>query len=510
MPVASLSATVFSLILALFLVNIIHRYQRWRRLANIPGSPLAGWTSLWLTRRFVGFRVFEDIRALSNKYGPLVRIAPNTIVCTDVDTLYRISEARTMYKKSKWYEYMTRIVPGSDNILSVCDPEARKQRLKQVIPGYTYKPSTTPDNPSSFEAGTHRALTSFINLIDSKYLSNAQSSTLMDFSEKCFFYTLDAFGEMAYSESFGSLQNDDDVLGIKRTGDGHLVLLLSFHCYPQVMTWLRRWPLVFLLPRVEENVGFGAVIGHARKLVEERMEPKGKEKQDLLQSFIDHGLKGDELVHEVAMSFFAASDTVASSLRITMLLLLTHPSIYFKLQNELDSACITSDGLLTAAQAKSFKYLQYVIKESLRLFPSSATLPFSKEVPEGGDTICGFHVPAGTNISTGSVVYAIGRDAQTWGDDADILRPERWDEKDEEKLNKMNRAWNFIFGGGKFVCVGKGIALMELGVVVGELIRRYDWSLPNILEMPKVENNTTWEAHDMFVRIEKRKVKETH
>ncbi|KAK3987332.1 putative cytochrome P450 E-class, group IV [Cladorrhinum sp. PSN332] len=497
-----LTTIILSLAVAVILVNVMHRFKRWHRLRHIPGPPLAGWTSLWLTRRFIGYKVFEGIRDLSDKYGPLVRIAPNTIICTHVETLHRISGARTHYKKSKWYD-ITRIMPNSDNILSIRDPEARKQRLKHIIPGT----STSPDDPSSFEAGTHRALTSFIDLIESKYLSNSKSSHLMDFSEKCFFYTLDAFGEMAYSESFGSLLNDKDVLGIKRTGDGQLSWLLALNCYPGIMGWMKHWPFVLLMPRVDDEVGFGAVISHARKLVEERMKPDGKEKQDLLRSFIDHGLKGEDLVHEVAMSFFAASDTVSSSLRLTMLLLLTHPGVYSRLQTELDSVWppTPSEYLLTAAQAKSLRYLQCVVKESLRLFPASATLPFSKEVPEQGDTLCGFHVPAGTEISTGSVIYAMGRDKKLWGEDVDIFRPERWEEEDQERLNRMNRAWELVFGSGRFVCVGRGIGMMELSIVVGELIRRYDWSLPNTLELPRVENNTVWEVHDLLVRIERRR-----
>ncbi|KAK4166884.1 putative cytochrome P450 E-class, group IV [Cladorrhinum sp. PSN259] len=452
---ATLLIIILSLTAAFILTDLIHRIKRWRRLRHIPGPSLAGWTSLWLTRRFIAYKVFDYMIDLSEKYGPLVRVAPNTVICTDIDTLYRISGARTLYKKSKWYN-ITRIIPNSNNILSIRDPEARKQRLRHILPGYTCKPTTCDSYPSAFEAGTHRALTSFIYLIESKYLSTANSFRPMDFSEKCQFYTLDAFGKRAYTESFGTLQNDKDVLAHQANGT----------------------------------------------------KPDAKKRrEDMLQSFIDHGLEGDELVHEVAMSFFVASDTLASSLRLTSLLLLTHPRGYAGLQRELDSALppTPSDCLLTAAQTKSVGYLQCVIKESLRLFPASATLPFSKEVPEQGDTLCGYNIPGGTEVSTGSVIYAMGREKKVWGEDADIFRPERWEEQDEEALSKMNRAWELVFGSGRFVCVGRGIGMMELGIVIGELVRRYDWSLPNTFHLPQAVNTTVWEVHGLVVKVERRK-----
>jgi hypothetical protein len=48
---------------------VVQRTRRWYRLRHIPGPPLAGWTSLWLTKRYLKGTVSQDISALVDKYG---------------------------------------------------------------------------------------------------------------------------------------------------------------------------------------------------------------------------------------------------------------------------------------------------------------------------------------------------------------------------------------------------------------------------------------------------------
>jgi cytochrome P450 len=48
------------------------------------------------------------------------------------------------------------------------------------------------------------------------------------------------------------------------------------------------------------------------------------------------------------------------------------------------------------------------------------------------------------------------------GDDADIFRPERWVKADAGTRAKYERTTDVIFGSGRFVCLGRNIAWMEL------------------------------------------------
>jgi hypothetical protein len=57
-----------------------------------------------------------------------------------------------------------------------------------------------------------------------------------------------------------------------------------------------------------------------------------------------------------------------------------------------------------------------------------------------------------------------------YGEDASNFRPERWlEEKDPEKLAAMIRTNDLIFGYGKWSCLGKSVAHMEIGKLIFEV-----------------------------------------
>jgi cytochrome P450 len=64
-------------------------------------------------------------------------------------------------------------------------------------------------------------------------------------------------------------------------------------------------------------------------------------------------------------------------------------------------------------------------------------LPFERIVPEGGITVLGYYLPAGTCV--GGSPYVVNRHQGTFGEDTEFWRPERWLERDEKhKIKLMN------------------------------------------------------------------------
>src|SRR5690349_6851031 len=55
------------------------------------------------------------------------------VVCTDVDTMYRMMGVRSDYRKSQWYT-IARISRVADHILTIIDPELRRERKKYIMP----------------------------------------------------------------------------------------------------------------------------------------------------------------------------------------------------------------------------------------------------------------------------------------------------------------------------------------------------------------------------------------
>lgn len=111
-------------------------------------------------------------------------------------------------------------------------------------------------------------------------------------------------------------------------------------------------------------------------------------------------------------------------------------------------------------------YLQAVIKEGLRIHPPVVGL-MSKEVPKGGDTFKGTYLPEGTHI--GYCAWGLYRREETWGEDRHEFRPERWLESSPEKLKEMEGTLELVFGYGRWQCLGRNVALMELNKVFVEV-----------------------------------------
>ena len=91
----------------------------------------------------------------------------------------------------------------------------------------------------------------------------------------------------------------------------------------------------------------------------------------------------------------------------------------------------------------------------------------AKEVPPSGDIVNGLFVPGGTSI--GYCAFGIFRDKKIWGEDADVFRPERWLDCGAEKLREREQTLELIFAFGKYQCLGRNVALMELNKVFVEV-----------------------------------------
>jgi cytochrome P450 len=208
----------------------------------------------------------------------------------------------------------------------------------------------------------------------------------------------------------------------------------------------------------------------AKRLTAERFKPGAKSQRDMMGSFIRHGLTQEETEGESLIQVVAGSDTTATTIRVVLLNLLTSPLTYQRLQSEIDSAATSGkiSSPIKDSEAREMPYLQAVIKEGLRILPPVTGISF-KTVPKGGDTINGIFIPEGTDI--GFAFLALHHSKKIFGDDADVFRAERWLEAEGERLAVMKGTSDLVFNHGRFQCLGKPVALMELNKIFVEVGR---------------------------------------
>ncbi|KAI1502828.1 cytochrome P450 [Biscogniauxia marginata] len=507
----------------LLILYIVYSYaSSWYRLREFDGPPLASLSYLWMFRTSLAGEQAVRYRAVSDRYGALARIGPNDLLTADPDVLRRMSAARSLYPRSNWYRAM-RIDPYVPVVVSMTDDAAHDRRKAQLTPGYSGR-----ENPD-IEASIDEQIASLAVLIRRKYVSSSSSSTStskskstnttvhdgaespppllrpMDLAITTNYFTLDVITRIAYGREFGYLETDSDVFDYIKTTESITPrnTLLAEIPYLSLFAFSNT-ALKLFGPKPTDKEGIGQMMALAQKIVGERFGPDAKNERDMLGSFIRHGLPRRQCEAEVLVQIIAGSDTTATAIRGTMLYIMSTPHVYFRLQREIDDA-------VASGKAST------VIYEGLRM-----NLPFSgllmKEVPPEGDTLGGRFVPGGTRVAQS--ILAIQRSREIFGDDADLFRPERWlidrghhhvdgeegeEEKGgEERKREMAQTVDLVFGCGRWGCIGKTVAFLELNKIYFELLRHFDFQLIDVKNPMRSRNYNMFFQSDMWVKVTER------
>ncbi|KFA48553.1 hypothetical protein S40293_00417, partial [Stachybotrys chartarum IBT 40293] len=463
---------------AILLCLGIRKIHLWYRLRHIPGPSSAAWSIWWQLSGALGGQYHERLKEAADEYGPLVRIGPNELLSTDPDVVRHMAAVRGTYTKGAFYT-SGKITPGVDNVVSQRDEVKHKAMRAKMASGFSGK----ENEGFGFEAGLNRQLLNFLGLIDRKYISTEHDTRPVDFAEKTQFFALDAIGDISFGKPFGYLAEDEDLYDYNKINASSLPIMNIVSVLPWLINLIHTWPLRTVMPSQGDQVGFGRLMSFAAEIVDKRLHPLATPAQDMMQAHINNGMTREELIQQVFLSIVAGSNSTAQTLRMTILSLITTPTSYASLVAEIQQATTSVSCPITWAQAQELPYLRAVVREGLRLWPPVAGLGF-KLVPPEGDHLSGYFVPGGTQVGQG--FHGLGRSKAVWGEDANTFRPERWLVANEEELRRMVAAVDTHFGAGKYSCLGKPIALMELHNAVFEVSTskppRHDSVRPDTIE----------------------------
>ncbi|KAJ4164833.1 hypothetical protein LMH87_006488 [Akanthomyces muscarius] len=332
------------------------------------------------------------------------------------------------------------------------------------------------DEEYGFEAAMDRQIRSFLSLLETKYTSADSETRPVDMAEKTQFLALDIIGDISIGKPFGYLEQDRDLYNYNEINMSSLPVMTFVSVLPGITDVLHKWPFRLALPKEGDQVGFGRLMKFVTKSVEAGMRRSDTKEGGLVHNQVHNGLTKDDMIQQGFVTIIAGSNSTAHTVRMTLLSIIAAPWAFKALQSEIDEGSTGSHDPISWREIQQLPYLQAVVKEGLRMWPPVSGLGF-KRVPPGGEHINGYFVPGGTEI--GQAFLAVGRSKQIWGADADIFRPDRWLCASPVELKRMNHAVDTHFGGGKFSCLGKPIAMMELNKTVYELMKRFDMSIIN-------------------------------
>ncbi|CAI6332903.1 unnamed protein product [Periconia digitata] len=503
------SACLYYTCAFLLVFFIFHQYKSWKRLAHIPGPKAAHFSILWLLNHGWNGNLFPCMTAAGKKFGSLVRIGPNLLLCSDPDELRRLSGTRSPYTKGPAYD-AGRVTDTEPHVASQRDPAKHKRLRAKMGPAYSMDVQPTID----------QNVATLVDLIDRKYAAepmltrctranpeHALPAKTMDFGQKMDFYSIDTLCDFAFGENVGLLKSDSDVGDLTRFSDNSIRKVTMGGLIPWVSNMRFKWPFKYVMPQEKSIAGFEYLLRFATDVVDRRMNHDAKPKNDMMQGFFKAGMTRNQLMQQVYIHMIAGTDTTSKWARMTMLCLLTCPPAYIALQREIDAGFSSgqlSSPVATDAELRRLGYLDAVLCEALRKFPPSVSP--SKLSPSVVDTVCGTPVPGGTQI--GANIPGVMLSESVFGADAECFRPERWleaaQEPDGQSLGRMKSTLDLVFGAGKFHCVGTTIAFMEVRKLFAELMRRFDFSVVKNEQPLRVESFAIMVVHDFQVRVTRR------
>lgn len=184
-----------------------------------------------------------------------------------------------------------------------------------------------------------------------------------------------------------------------------------------------------------------------------------------------------ELRSQIINILVAGRDTTACLLSWTFFLLVRHPKVLQELRDEV-STTLQGRTEITRSELRNMGYLQNVLRETLRLYPSvpvnSRTAIRTTMLPVGGGPDLKSPVMVAKGEGVAYSVYSMHRRPDLYGMDAELFRPERWEEHLPLNDDPINAKWGYLpFNGGPRVCLGMDFGLNEAAYTVVRLIQRF-------------------------------------
>ncbi|KAF5360317.1 hypothetical protein D9758_009123 [Tetrapyrgos nigripes] len=445
-------------------------------LRNVPGPKMAAATNLYKIYYDLIIRggLLSQIEKLHKRYGPVMRIAPNTLHFSDEKAYYQIYGASSTFTKDPEL-YSCFAMNGSS--FTMTDPETHRHRTQIINPFFSRRAII------ELEGVVQDKVDKFI----SRLINHPKDRAInMFWAFRC--ASVDVITSYVLGQDFQAMDAEyfehPFPLGIQR----QVHVLWVWKYFPFIL------PTVMAIPErimdlISPLLGTLAaslnvrkqVIGHIDKYLADEKALEGVDHEIIWHHLIrkEKGGVGNavqiptrqSLLSEALILTQAGSDTVGNTCYLATFYVLNNPQVYATLKEELRKAWPDMDANIGMDVLEKLPYLNAVLKESLRLGHGVVT-PLPRVVGPGSADILGVHVPAGTVVSMG--VTFLHYDERVFLHPYEF-KPERWLVPDTSEMEHYLRP----FSNGPRMCLGQNLAWAELYLIMGHVFRKLDLKIHN-------------------------------
>ncbi|KAI1109861.1 cytochrome P450 [Nemania sp. NC0429] len=448
-----------SLVVALF---AFYRVFFGDPLSKVPGPWYARWIDLidkyhWMT----GDKPIY-IHDLHLKYGPVVRTAPREVYIADSDSVQKVFRIKNEFPKAQWYRDF---VPSVDSIFNTTDTTLHRHYRRLL---------SAPLSESGLKSYLPQVETK-VNLVIKRMEEEFKTRGTTDIFKWWLFMATDVIGELSFGESFRMLESGKiNQYVIDLQSAGRMGAYRS--AFPSIFKYSARYKIP--LPGFKTAISMASRIQrYAEESIQRHKDITDAGAADAIPTVFSKVYKAQgedsitlQEVQDNAQTYIVAgSDTTSNTLTFLVWSVCRDPKIKSRLLKELEM--LPND--FTLEDVRQLSYLDHVIDETLRRFPSAPS-GMPRRVPEGGAVIGGYRIPGGYTVTTQN--YSLHRDPHAFPE-PEKFDPSRWENPTQEMKDLF-----MPFGGGSRICIGLHLAKIEIRLAVAKFFRTFPNAKVSTLE----------------------------
>ncbi|XP_063706449.1 cytochrome P450 4C1-like [Culicoides brevitarsis] len=470
----------FSLVIygftAILIIYAFDKFLKWRHFVNtvnrIPGPksyPIIG--TMWETMNAKRDEIFDIMKKRTETYGPIHRLWTSGFADIRIDRaeyVEKVLKSTTNIKKSQFYDYEFRKWLGNGLITSTGEQ------------WHMHRKFLTPTFHFSILEGFCDVFAEKCQIMVEKLKKVADTGKVVDIFDYVNLCALDIICETAMGIQMNAQETGESEYtdAIKEIATVNACRYFKPHL---------RYEWIFALTSygARSRKALKTLNDFTEKVIKERKALRkelsnsgeaetGKKRKMFLDLVLDETEKrpfftDKDIREEVDTFMFAGHDTTTVAMSFALYLIGLHPEVQEKLYQEQLDIFGDSKELPTYKNLSEMKYMDMVMKESLRVLP---TVPrVSRRITEEFE-VDGYTIPVGASVSIG--IYGCSRDERYFPD------PEKFDPDRFLPENKKNlHPYAFIpFSAGLRNCIGQRFAQLEEKVILSMMIRNFKITSP--------------------------------
>ncbi|KAK0609956.1 cytochrome P450 [Bombardia bombarda] len=440
------------LVILLLAGRIIHQLF-FHPLAKFPGPFYTRVSYLAVCKWTLQGRWSHTIKELHQRYGPVVRVGPNTLSFSTVHAARAIYGNKPLFLKNDMYDaFGSGLKGGPSGLFPEKDPEVHAE-LKRVFAPCFFEDELRRQEP---------LVQKYVDLLVDRIEEHEVDKGGVDINFWARAYVADVISDLSFGEPFGSLADGAQHFWVKPLREKFIISAV-FEC-------CRRYPLLisvywYLYSKFRRDEAL-KLHQYASARIKRHFElPPRADFISVVSNPRDSLKRLDLQVLRANLYGFLMGATETTSFAVTAALhfLAKHADAQKRLSDELHGSLAGYESI-TMEALENLSYLRAVIDETLRMLPPS---PVGGMRVSPGTLVEGSYIPDKTEVFSSYI--AISR-SDSYFAKPDEFRPERWTDTHNSDIKGASLAFSL----GPRNCIGRPLALLKVRLAIAKIIYRFE------------------------------------